>query len=61
MAWLEGVTITEEVKVKMRETLTPYDSDIIDNNVNSIFNSLKEGRLKVIGEALENLKQEETA
>lgn len=61
LAWLEGVTITDEVKEKMRETLTPYDSDIIDNNVTSIFNSLKEGRLKIIMEALDNLKQEETA
>jgi len=58
---LEGVTITDEVKEKMRETLIPYDSDIIDNNVTSIFNSLKEGRLKVLSEALDKLKQEETA
>ena len=61
LAWLEGVTITDEVKEKMRETLIPYDSDIIDNNVTSIFNSLKEGRLNVLSEALNKLKQEETA
>ena len=61
LAWLEGVTITDEVKEKMRETLIPYDSDIIDNNVTSIFNSLKEGRLNVLSEALDKLKQEETA
>lgn len=58
LAWLEGITINDEVKDKMKETLLPYSDDIIDNNVTSIFNSLKNSRMKSIGEALDKLKQE---
>jgi hypothetical protein len=60
LAWLEGVTITEEVKDKMKETLLPYTDDIIDNNVLSIFSSLNSSRRKDIGEALDKLKEKET-
>lgn len=61
LAWLEGVTINDEVKDKMKETLLPYTDDIIDNNVISIFNSLKNSRIKTIEEALNKLKQTESA
>ena len=61
LAWLEGVTINDEVKDKMKETLLPYSDDIIDKNVISIFNSLKNSRMKGIEEALDKLKQEQTA
>jgi predicted RNase H-like HicB family nuclease len=61
LAWLEGVTINDEVKEKMKETLLPYTDDIIDNNVVSIFNSLKNSRIKTIEEALDKLKQTESA
>lgn len=61
LAWLEGVTINDEVKDKMKETLLPYTDDIIDNNVISIFNSLKNSRIKTIEDALNKLKQTESA
>jgi len=57
LAWLEGITIKDEVKEKMRETLLPYTDDIIDSNVISIFNSLKNSRIKTIETALEKLKE----
>ena len=60
LAWLEGVTINDEVKDKMKETLLPYSDDIIDNNVISIFNSLKNTRMRSIEEALDKLKQEQS-
>ena len=43
----------------MRETLVPYTDDIIDNNVLSIFNSLKNSREKLIKEALDKYNKEE--
>jgi len=58
LSWLEGVTITDEVKGKMKETLLPYSDDIIDKNVSSIFNSLKNSRMKTIEETVEKLKEE---
>jgi hypothetical protein len=58
LSWLEGVTITDEVKEKMKETLLPYSDDIIDKNVSSIFNSLKNSRMKTIEETVEKLKEE---
>ena len=58
LAWLEGITITEEIKEKMKSTLLPYSDDIIDNNVISIFNSFKSTRMTTIENALEKLKEE---
>ena len=40
----------------MSETLIPYSADIIDSNVISIFNSLKNSRIKTIENGLTNLK-----
>ena len=60
LAWIEGVEITDEVKDKMKETLLPYESSITENNIVSIFNSLKNKRLESLENALEKLKQEET-
>ena len=57
LSWLEGVTITDEVKEKMKSTLLPYTDDIIDNNVISIFNSLKNSRITLIEETIEKLKE----
>lgn len=57
LSWLEGVTITDEVKEKMKSTLLPYTDDIIDNNVISIFNSLKNSRISLIEETIEKLKE----
>jgi hypothetical protein len=58
MAWLEGVTINDEVKEKMKETLIPFNDEIIDSNVLSIFNSFKTTRVKSIEDALNKLKEE---
>lgn len=60
LAWLEGIELTDEVKTKMKETLVPYDSSITEQNINSIFGSLKNKRLESIQNALDKLKQEET-
>ncbi len=61
LAWLEGVEITEEVKDKMRETLTPYDKEITKNNVINIFESFNNKRVETITKALDKLKEEEIA
>lgn len=57
LSWLEGVTITDEVKEKMKSTLLPYTDDIVDNNVISIFNSLKNSRISLIEETIQKLKE----
>jgi hypothetical protein len=59
MAWIEGVELTDEVKDKMRETLLPYDTLTTQNNILSIFGSLKNKRIESIQTALEKLKKEE--
>jgi len=59
LAWLEGITIKDEVKDRMSQTLIPYTNDIIDNNIISIFNSFRNTRVKTIENALNNLKEEE--
>jgi glycosyltransferase involved in cell wall biosynthesis len=60
LAWIEGVELTEEVKDKMKETLLPYNTEITEKNIVSIFNSLKNKRLESLEAALEKLKQQET-
>lgn len=60
LAWLEGAGITDEVKDKMNETLTPYDKEITKNNVLNIFESFNSKRIETITKALEKLKEEET-
>lgn len=60
LAWLEGVDLTSEVKDKMKETLLPYLPSVTENNILSIFASLKNKRVESIESALEKLKQEET-
>jgi hypothetical protein len=58
LAWLEGAGITEEVKDKMRSTLTPYDKEITRNNTINIFQALNSKRVETITKALEKLKEE---
>jgi glycosyltransferase involved in cell wall biosynthesis len=60
LAWIEGIEITDEVKDKMKEALLPYETSITENNIVSIFGSLKNKRLESLENALEKLKQEET-
>jgi glycosyltransferase involved in cell wall biosynthesis len=60
LAWIDGVELTDEVKEKMKETLLPYNKEITENNINSIFDSLKNKRIETLENALDKLKQEET-
>jgi hypothetical protein len=59
LAWLEGVEIGDDVKEKMKETLTPYNKEITAQNTVSIFNSLRNKRKESITTALDKLKVEE--
>jgi hypothetical protein len=59
LAWLEGVEINDEVKDKMKETLSPYDTEITKNNITAIFDSLINKRLESIKSAVEKLNQEQ--
>ena len=59
LAWLEGVEINDEVKDKMKETYSPYDTEITKNNITSIFDSLINKRLESIKTAVEKLNQEQ--
>ena len=60
LAWLEGIELTEEVKQKMKDTLLPYEKSITENNILSIFGSIKNKRVESIQKALEKLNKEET-
>jgi hypothetical protein len=59
MAWLEGVEMGEEVNTKMKDTLLPYDEEITQKNIISIFETFKINRVQAIEKALEKLNQEE--
>lgn len=60
LGWLDGVDLTDEILTKMKETLTPYDTTLTENNMVSIFSSFKNKRVETIEKALEKLKTEET-
>lgn len=60
LAWVDGVELDDEVKTKMKETLLPYEKSITENNILSIFNSIKNKRVDGIKKAISNLKHEET-
>lgn len=57
-AWIEGVELGDDVKDKMKETLLPYETSVTENNILTIFGSLKNKRVESIQIALEKLKQE---
>lgn len=59
LAWIDGVEISDEIKQKMKDTLLPYDSTITNNNVISVFESLKNKRIEALEIALTKLKEEE--
>ncbi len=60
LAWIEGVELSDEVIDKMKETLLPYEKGITQNNILTIFGSLKNKRIEAINTAIEKLKEEET-
>lgn len=59
LSWLEGEELNQEVNDKIKETLSLYQSDITENNILSVFSSLRNKRIDSIYSALEKLKQEE--
>lgn len=59
LAYLEGVELSLEVKEKMRETFVPYQREITENNIKSIFGSLINKRTENIKTALEKFKKEQ--
>jgi hypothetical protein len=59
LAWIEGVELGDDVKGKMKDALLPYEKTITENNILSVFNSLKNRRIESIKTAINNLKQEE--
>jgi glycosyltransferase involved in cell wall biosynthesis len=60
VAWLEGISLNDEVTNKMKETLLPYNKEITKNNVLNIFDSFNSKRKETIIKSLEKLKTEET-
>jgi len=60
LAWLDGVELTEDVKVKMKETLLPYETETTKTSIISIFESFKNKRIEIIQKALTKFKTEET-
>lgn len=60
LSWLEGIELTDEVKVKMRDTLLPYDKMITENSIVSIFTSFKNTRMELLQKTLDKLTKEET-
>lgn len=61
LAWLEGVELTDDVKKNMKDTLLPYNTEVTESNIVSIFGSFKNKRIENIQSVLEKIKTEETA
>jgi len=58
LSWLDGIDLTDEVKIKMKETLLPYDTTITQNNILSIYGSIKNKRKEAIEKGIENINKE---
>ncbi len=58
LSWLNGVTLAEEVKTKIDETLLPYDNQITKNNIVNLFNSFNTKRINSYNKIIETLKEE---
>ena len=56
MAWLDGVSLEDEVKEKMKESFLPYSKDNHSLNTISIFNTLHTQKIESIKTSLEKLK-----
>lgn len=59
MAWIEGIELTNDVRIKMKETLLPYNTEITKNSIVTLFNSFKNNRVNKIQLAIDKLKNEE--
>lgn len=58
LSWLDGIDLTDKVKDKMKDTLLPYDTKVTQNNILSIFGSIKNKRKEAIEKGIENLNKE---
>lgn len=58
LASIDGVELTNEVVQKTKETLLPYQTDVTEKNIVSIFSSLINKRVDAIKSALEKFKQQ---
>jgi len=58
LSWLDGIDLTDEVKTKMKDTLLPYDTHVTQNNILSIFGSIKNKRKEAIAKGIENINKE---
>ena len=58
MAWIDGVEVSDEVRTKMKETVSLYHKETHNNNTLAIFNTLFSKRTEIIKNALEKLKTE---
>jgi len=59
MAWLDGVELEEEVKMKMDETFLSFNKDDFEMNVLSVFTTLYTQKLDTIKNSLQKLKSED--
>jgi len=59
LSWIEGIELSDDVKLKMKETLLPYEKQITENNILSIFNSFISKRIDTITTTIETLKNVE--
>jgi len=57
LANIEGVELKQEVIDKMNETLLPYNTETTKNTINSVFNSIKNLRIKILQNTLEKIKE----
>lgn len=55
LSWIEGVELSDEVKNKIKETLTEYDNNITENNIVLIFKSFIDKRIETIKTTIESL------
>jgi glycosyltransferase involved in cell wall biosynthesis len=56
MAWLDGVELEEEVKMKMDETYLQFNKENHDVNTLSVFTTLHTQKMETIKNSLENIK-----
>jgi len=59
MAWLDGVELEEEVKMKMGEAHTSFNKENFDVNTLSVFTTLHSQKIDAIKNSLEKIKADE--
>lgn len=57
MAWIEGSELSDEVLVKINETLAPYETQNTKNHILSIFQTLRNKRIDSLNSAIEKLNE----